>query len=134
MDCGSEVGSLKQDKLYSDDLVAIEKLKIKNAKFISWLIEKDASAELILEVIEGAKQNVDTVSFLIDEVKLMYSQEYRLWPKDRLKLVKLFLDFIDRTSSPMVKGLIRDLFRDWPMLTEPGEEDDEDYRERKERP
>lgn len=135
MDCGSEVGSLIQDMWDSDGPVALylEERELKNMKIVRRLKEIGAPAELIEEVSEGATQNADTVLYLIDEARRVYP-EYRLYPKERVERMALILDLICRAGGPMVEGLIRDLFRDCPLVTEHGGKDGKDYREKQGRP
>ena len=108
----------------------------RNRDILRRLKEIDAPAELKEEVRDAVAQNADTVLVLIDEVRRVYP-DYRLYPACEVERLIDILEIIACAGGPMVRGLIQDLFRDWPIgprETNYYRKDGKDYREKQGRP
>ena len=137
MDCGKEAGNFLEDFM-NDGPVAqhLEEQDNRNRDILRRLREIDAPAELKEEVRDAVAQNANTVLVLIDEVRRVYP-DYRLYPACEVERLIDILEIIACAGGPMVRGLIQDLFRDWPIgprETNYYRKDGKDYREKQGRP
>ena len=137
MGCGTEAGNFLADFM-NDGPVAqhLEERDNRNRENLRRVEETNASAELKEELRDAVAQNADTVLVLIDEVRRVYP-DYRLYPAWEVERLIDILEIIACAGGPMVRGLILDLFRDWPIgPKDPNfyRKDGKDYREKQGRP
>lgn len=137
MDCGKEAGNFLEDFM-NDGPVAqhLEEQDNRNRAILRSVEETNASAELVEELHDAVAQNANTVLLLIDEVRRVYP-DYRLYPAWEVERLIGILEIIADAGGPTVRGLIQDMFKDWPI--DPREtnfyrKDGKDYREKQGRP